>query len=192
MTSRVAVGAILLATGVVWLLATLDVITLTYRAWIGIVLIAIGLTIMLLPERHGTLVLLGVLVAVAGAPALLVDGDVLAGGIGERTETLASAAELEPLRQGIGKLTIDLSSLAVDAEHPLLQASVGIGELVVLVPSGSDVSVDAHAGIGSIETPDESTGGIDVDLETSIHGEIGGEIWLELDVGIGAIRVEQR
>jgi predicted membrane protein len=192
MTSRVAVGAILLATGVVWLLATLGAIELTYRAWIGIVLIAIGLTIMLLPRSHGMLALLGVVVAIAGAPALLVNGDVLAGGIGERTETPASAAELGAFRQGIGRLTVDLSSLAFDAEHPLVRASVGIGELVVLVPSGSDVSVEAHAGIGSIGTPDESRGGLDVTLESSLQGEIGGEIWLELEVGMGAIRAELR
>ena len=190
MTSRVAVGAILLATGVVWLLATLGVIDLTYRAWIGVVLVAIGLTIMLLPGRHGMLVLLGVVVALAGAPALLVDGEVVAGGIGERTETPASATELEPYRHGVGKLTVDLRSFAVDIDRPFVRASVGIGELVVLTPSGSDVTIDAHAGIGSIETPDRSRSGIDVELESSIHGEIGGEIRLRLDVGIGTIRVE--
>lgn len=192
MTSRVAVGAVLLATGVVWLLAALGVVELTYRAWIGIVLIAIGLTIILLPGRHGTLVVLGVVVALAGLPALLVDGDVLAGGVGERTETPASAAELEPYRHGVGKLTVDLSSFAVDVERPLVRASVGIGELLVLVPSGSDVLVDAHAGIGNVELPEASQSGIDVDLEGAVHGEIGGEVRLELDVGIGSIRVVQR
>jgi hypothetical protein len=192
MTSRVAVGAVLLATGVVWLLAALGVVELTYRAWIGIVLIAIGLTIMLLPGRHGTLVVLGVVVALAGLPALLVDGDVVAGGVGERTEIPASAAELETYRHGVGKLTIDLSSFAVDVERPLVRASVGIGELLVLVPSGSDVLVDAHAGIGNVELPEASRSGVDVDLEASVHGEIGGEVRLELDVGIGSIRVEQR
>jgi len=35
-------------------------------------------------------------------------------------------------------------------------------------------------------------GGLDVDLERTLHGEIGREIRLELEAGIGAIRVEQR
>lgn len=192
MTSRVAVGAILLATGVVWLLATLGVIDLAYGAWIGIVLIAIGLTIVLLPGRQGTLVLLGVVVSVAGAPALVVDEDVIAGGIGERTEAPASAAELEPLRHGVGKLTVDLSGLAVDVEQPLVRATVAIGELLVLVPEGSDVIVDAHAGIGRVQTPESTRDGFDVEVEGWVEGEIGGEIRLELEVGIGSIRVEPR
>jgi len=73
-----------------------------------------------------------------------------------------------------------------------LELDVGIGELLVLVPSGSDVLVDAHAGIGNVELPETSRSGVDVDLEGTVHGEIGGEVRLELDVGIGSIRVEQR
>jgi len=54
------------------------------------------------------------------------------------------------------------------------------------------VVVDAHAGIGYVELPEASRSGVDVDLEGTVHGEIGGEVRLALDVGIGSIRVEQR
>jgi len=191
MTARVAGGVLLLATGVVWLLAALDVLELSYRAWIGILLVGIGIALALLPGRHGVLVLLGMLVVVAGVPALLVDGDVVAGGVGDRVETPPSARELEPYRQGVGRLTVDLGSLALDADRPTVEASVGIGELVVLVPAGSDVTVDAHAGVGSIRLPERSTSGLDVALEHAISGEIGGTVWLVLRIGVGSIRVEQ-
>lgn len=189
MTSRVALGALLLGAGVSWLLARAGVLELAYETWIGISLVAIGLAILLTPGRHGLLAVLGTLVLLAGLPALFIDRDVLQGGVGDARETPASRAQLEPFHHGIGKLTIDLTSPGLDLDGATVDATLGIGELVVQVPPDADVSLDAHAGIGNVQAFGEDEGGFDVDVER-ISGTSGSqEMKLELDVGIGSIRV---
>jgi predicted membrane protein len=131
-------------------------------------------------------------VVLAGIPALLVDHDVFSGGIGEATETPMSSADLDTFRQGIGKLTVDLTTVGLDLDGETVEASVGIGELLVLVPPDTDIAVDAHVGIGNVQALGEEENGVDVDLE-KISGTSGAqEVTLDLEVGIGNIRVEQR
>ena len=191
MSRRLTLGGFLLATGVAWLLSAADVVDISYRTWIGVLLIAIGLAIALIPGPHGFLVLLGVLVALAGVPALLVDDDVFGGGVGDRLETPATVAQLEPYRHGIGKLTVDLTSPVLDLDGATVEASIGMGELVVLVPDDTDVSFDVHVGIGNAEAFGRTESGIDVDLR-GLSGTSGRkELSLELDAGIGNVRVRR-
>ena len=191
MTGRIALGTLLLGAGVLWLLSALDVVDLSYTTWIGILLIAIGLAVALSPGRHGFLVFLGILVVLAGIPAVVFSDDLFEGGIGDRVETPEDEAELEPFRVGIGKLTVDLtSSELADAR---VEASVGIGELLVLVPPNAEVTVDAHVGIGNIDAFDENESGLDVDLDESFPGPVRGgrSLDLDLEAGIGNVRVER-
>ncbi len=190
MRSRSALGLLLVGGGVLWALQAADVIDLAYATWIGLILIGIGFALALTRGRYGLLVLVGVLVVLAGLPALVVDGDVLEGGIGDAEEAPESSLELDPFRQGIGKLTVDLTDPALDLDDRTVEASVGIGDLLVLVPVGTDASVDAHVGAGNIDAFGENENGVDVRL-TTISGTSGTqEVDLELEVGIGNIRVE--
>jgi predicted membrane protein len=191
MTARIALGTLLLGAGILWLLSATDVVELAYTTWIGILLIAIGLAIALSPGRHGFLVFLGILVVLAGVPAVVFSDDLFEGGIGDRVETPSTEDELEPFRTGIGKLTVDLTSR--DLEDARVEASVGIGELLVLVPPNAEVTVDAHVGIGNIDAFDENESGVDVDLDESFPGPVQGDrsLDLELEAGIGNIRVER-
>jgi hypothetical protein len=100
--------------------------------------VAIGLVLVLVPGRHGLLALLGLLVALAGAPALLVDDDVLGGGLGDRVEKPRAAADLEPYRHGLGKLTVDLTSPGLELDGARVVASLAVGELVVLLPDDAN------------------------------------------------------
>ena len=151
MTGRGALGLVLLGAGTLWLLSVAGVLDLSYTTWIGLLLIGIGIAIALTPGRHGFLVLLGILVGLAGLPALAVDSDVLEGGIGDEVEAPQARTDLEPFKHGIGKLTVDLTEPALPLDGLTVEASVGIGELVVLVPFETDVSVDAHVGVGNAE-----------------------------------------
>lgn len=191
MTGRIALGTLLLGAGVLWLLSALDVVDLSYTTWIGILLIAIGLAVALSPGRHGFLVFLGILVVLAGVPAVVFSDDLFEGGIGDRVETPEDEAELEPFRVGIGKLTVDLTS--PELADTRVEASVGIGELLVLVPPNAEVRVDAHVGIGNVEAFDETESGVDVDLDESFPGPVRGgrSLDLDLEAGIGNIRVER-
>jgi len=191
MTGRVVLGALLLGAGGLWLLSNAGVFDLSYQTWIGLLLIAIGLAIALTPGPHGLLVVLGVAVTLAGLPSLVV-GEVFTGDVGEALETPATPAELIPYEHGVGKLTLDLTSPDLRVEDVDVEARIGIGELLVLVPDGAEIVVDAHVGIGNIDALGETESGVDVDLDSRIPGAGAHEISLELDAGIGDIRVQRR
>jgi Cell wall-active antibiotics response LiaF, C-terminal len=189
-TVRVALAAVLVAAGSLWFLSAAGVIDLPYRGSVGVLLIIIGLLIVLIPGRHGVLVVLGVVVVLAGIPALFVDSDVWTKGIGNEVETPASATDLEPFEQAIGKLTVDLTTPDLELDEKTVEASLGIGELVVLIPEDTDVTLDAHVGVGHAEAFDREDDGLDVDLETISSTSGSQELRLRVDVGIGNIRVE--
>jgi predicted membrane protein len=189
-TARIALGIVLVAAGSLWLLSAADVVDIPYRGSVGVLLILIGLLIVLTPGRHGALVALGVIVVLAGIPALFVDSDVWTKGVGDEVETPATAAELEPFEQGIGKLTVDLTSPDLDLDEQAVEASLGIGELVVLLPEDTDVTLDAHVGVGHIEALGSDDDGVDVDLEGISSTSGSQELRLQVDVGVGNIRVE--
>lgn len=188
MTGRVALGVILLGGGVLWLLSTADVLELSYQVWIGVLLVAIGLAIALTPGHHGLLALVGVLVVLAGLPALLVD-DFVTGGVGEATETPTTIAALERYEHGIGKLTVDLTSPGLAGKDFEVEAGIGIGELLVLVPEEANLDVDAHVGIGNVDALGIEENGLDVDLDEDIPGVGEQRISLDLETGIGDIRI---
>ncbi len=191
MRSRSALGLLLVGGGVLWALQAADVIDLDYATWIGVILIAIGFALALTRGRYGLLVLVGVLVVLVGLPALVVDEDVLEGGIGDAEEAPESSFELDPFRQGIGKLTVDLTDPGLDLDNRTVEASVGIGDLLVLVPIDTDATVDAHVGAGRIEAFGKEEEGVDVRLTTISSTSGTEEVDLELEVGIGSIRVER-
>lgn len=190
MTSRIALGVILLGGGALWLLSDAGVLELSYQAWIGVVLVAIGLAIVLIPGHHGLLAFVGIVVVLLGLPALLVD-DIVTGGIGESTETPATPAQLEKFEHGIGKLTVDLTSPGLADKDLEVEAGIGIGELLVLVPEAPDLSVDAHVGIGHVDALGIEEDGLDVDLDEDIAGEGERTISLDLEAGIGNIRIRR-
>ena len=185
-----ALGLLIVGAGILGLLQATDVVDIGYTGWIGILLVAIGLALMISRGRYGLLVLVGILVLLAGLPSLVVDGDTLDDGIGEAEESPDSSFELGPFRQGIGKLTVDLTNPALDLDGRTVEASVGIGDLLVLVPVGTDASVDARVGAGNVQAFGEEENGFDVEL-TTISGTSGTqEVNLDLEVGIGNLRVE--
>ena len=192
MSGRIALGAVAIGAGVLWLLSEADVIDLSLTTWVGILLIGLGVAIALTRGSRRGLVVLGVVVALIGIPALLVDDDLFSGGVGVSTKRPQTTADLEPFRHAIGKLTVDLTAPDLDLDDQTVEASVGIGELLVLVPDETDVKVDAHVGAGNVDVLGEQEDGFDVDLDW-ISGTSGmQEVTLDLEAGVGDIRVERR
>jgi predicted membrane protein len=191
MSGRIALGAVIVGAGVLWLLSEADVVDLSITTWVGILLIGVGIAIALSRGSHRLLVVVGLLVALVGIPALFVDDDLLSGGVGELTKRPETTADLEPFRHAVGKLTVDLTAPDLDLDAQTVEASVGIGELLVLVPEDTDITVDAHVGIGNADVLGEEENGFDVDF-ASISGTSGTqELTLELEAGIGDIRVQR-
>ncbi|HXF98776.1 MAG TPA: LiaF domain-containing protein, partial [Gaiellaceae bacterium] len=111
---------------------------------------------------------------------------------GEAREAPRSPAEVEPYRHGVGRLTVDLTGLELEEEGPVaVEASVGVGELVVLVPRLADVSVDARVGLGNADVLGETEAGVAVDLEEPVPPAGAPDLELQLEVGLGSLRVQR-
>ena len=193
---RLLGGVLLVLLGVAWLLESLDVVQVPWDVFLPGGLIAIGVILVVNARTgasHRGMIALGIVLTV-----LLSMGTVVAfpvgGGIGERTErptTPEQAAERFEL--GIGQLTLDLTGLPVPAaggEATLVRARVGIGELIVVVPEGIAVRVEAKVGLGSAKVFDLEDGGFDVDLVSEPQGAETA-LDLRVSVGIGEVSVER-
>jgi phage shock protein PspC (stress-responsive transcriptional regulator) len=100
------------------------------------------------------------------AVAALVAADVrLEGGIGDRTVRATAAGGLPPDQQvAIGNVGADLSRFRRGPRQETFRVSVGVGDVVVIVPRGAHVSVDARVGRGRLNTADLESG-FDLRLE---------------------------
>jgi phage shock protein PspC (stress-responsive transcriptional regulator) len=75
----------------------------------------------------------------------------LGDGTGDRAYRPTAIAEVKPnYKLGIGNLRLDLSHIGPLTKNTRIKASVGIGELRIIVPRDASVSVDAHAKVGEM------------------------------------------
>ncbi len=101
----------------------------------------------------GALAVLTITILVVGAFFGLVamTGVPLAGGIGQRTWQPTSLSQVQATyRTAIGDSTVDLRAVPFTHATVHVTASVAVGRLLVEVPPGVVVDVDAHSGIGSV------------------------------------------
>ena len=191
MKGSLALGLVLAALGVIWLLEVSDTVDLDTGLWVGIVLVAIGIGVIASPPGGARvlLIVIGLFVALIGG-ALAVTNVEFSGGIGDRREAPQSADELEdPYELGIGRLELDLTELDLD-EDTTVRAQIGIGQLVVTVPAARPVSVDAEIGAGDVDVlGEEHDDGFDAEVQRDADRGIGPQLHLELEGGMGGIRV---
>jgi hypothetical protein len=185
---RLALGGLLLVLGIGWLLHTLDVVEVRWQILLAASLIVVGAAIVVI-GRHGGLVTLGVILTVLLAFASVLDVP-FEGGVGERSHRPAAVAELEDrYRLGMGSLTVDLGDVELPSGTTVVEASVGMGELVVIVPEGIRVEVSGRAGIGEVVLFGRSQGGLGV-RQSAIDGT-GPGLGLSASVGIGKVEVRR-
>ncbi|MGH2530395.1 MAG: hypothetical protein ACRDH0_13830 [Actinomycetota bacterium] len=198
-TGRFLLGLVIVAAGVAALLQALDVTPVPWKSVLPGALIAVGLGLVVAGTRseqgQGGLIAVGIVLTVVLAAATAVDIP-FEGGVGERVERPATLAELEDeYRLAVGELMVDLTRL--DLRHMTLvagvpqniQARVGIGQLVVIVPGDELLRVEGRAGVGEVSIFEESDGGLGVHREyVSADGSVA--LSLELSVGIGEVVVQ--
>lgn len=188
----IVLGAVIAALGAIWLLEVSETVDLDTGVWVGILLVGIGVGVIASPPGGARilLIVIGLFVALIGG-ALAATNVEFSGGIGDRHETPESADELEdPYELGIGRLELDLTELELD-EDTTVRAQIGIGQLVVTVPAARPVSVDAEIGAGDVDVLGEHDDGFDADLQIDADRGIGPELRLELEGGMGGIRVSE-
>lgn len=124
--------------------------------------------------------------AVAAAVVAFAWFDVsLSDGVGNRVYEPAAATAIKPsYNVGIGNLKIDLSHLPAQAQTHV-KASVGIGELKVIVPRDASVAVNAHAKLGELYVLQHHDDGRDA----AVHTGTGSTMTIDAKVGAGRIDV---
>jgi predicted membrane protein len=195
--SRLILGLVLVAIGVIWLLEALDVVSFSLLAVLPGALIVVGIVLIAAARtgRHSPLIVLGVVLTVILTLASSLDIR-LQGGVGERTERPVALADIQSeYRLSVGQLTIDLTSVDFSgSQNTRVTASVGIGQLEIRVPDSAQVVAVAHAGAGQVMVFGREESGFDVDLTArrppgfDVIGATG-VLTLDLSVGLGQIEV---
>ena len=189
---RIVAGMILMAVGAGWLAEAAGWADVPWRALLAGALILVGAALMLGassgPQRG--LIVFGTILAgaVALSSAIEVIADAPFGrGIGEQTHRPEAADAA--YRWGIGTMTLDLRDAEPPREGSSIEASIGIGELIVIIPRGVAVRIEARSGIGEVVVFGEQRGGLDARIEGSDEASPG--LDLRLDVAIGRVEVRR-
>lgn len=189
---RLVLGALLVLLGALWLLEALEILDLRWGVVLAAALTVVGLGLLASARRgaHGGLVATGIILSVLVLVSSVLPGTIPLGGIGERSERPASAAEIQDdYDLSMGSLTVDLRALEDVADGAEISARVGMGELVVRLPAGMGAQVSGQAGMGEVVILDRSQGGVGVSLDHEVDGSP--TIKLDLSVGMGKVEVRR-
>jgi phage shock protein PspC (stress-responsive transcriptional regulator) len=157
---------------------------------VALAVVGVGLVVGTWYGRARWLAFVAALLAVALAGAAAADGQ-LGNGVGERRWAVATTQPHQSFALGAGDATLDLSQLDAQGGHLAVDARVGVGHLLVLLPPGLPVRVHARAAYGEVVGAGlgDDANGDDVD-RTVLYGT--GDPRVELDVRVGTGQVEVR
>jgi phage shock protein PspC (stress-responsive transcriptional regulator) len=190
----VSVSVLLMGAGVLWLLASLDIVEISGMDALAIGLLAVGVGLVIASWWGRAHALIPVGVVLIG---LLVVGETLDvpldAGTGDRTVVVDTARQLARDHELFaGELTIDLSDAPLTRSRPSkVEASVGMGELRVIVPRDAAVDVTATSRAGEIVSPGgpgANQSGTGLDETFTLDGD-GPRLELDLSVGLGSVEV---
>jgi phage shock protein PspC (stress-responsive transcriptional regulator) len=113
------------------------------------------------------------------------------GSTGEKVYRPASAGSVRPHYElGAGHLVVDLRNAGLTGEHRI-DVEIGAGHAEILVPEGTCVAGDLHAGIGGFDVFGHGSGGIDVDHFEDGRAPAGtARVVVTGDVGLGALTID--
>jgi predicted membrane protein len=95
-----------------------------------------------------------------------------------------------PYRLGIGSMRIDLSDLRIEGTVEI-EADVGLGELLIIVPDDVAVDVEARSGAGEVRIFGERSDGIDVQDEFRSSGSARDVLVIDAGVFMGQVEVRR-
>lgn len=188
-------GIVIAGAGVLGILEAADVVDVDWTLALagGVVIVGLAVAVGAFFGAAGALAAFGVMLVALMALAVSLDIP-LRGPIGERTERPATASELErDYEQSIGDLTVDLRDVDLPSGTTRVDASVGIGELVVYVPRDARVVVDADVKGGNLNVFGHEEDGWEVS-ERQTLGTFGGDdstLVLDAEVGYGNLEVHR-
>jgi len=142
--------------------------------------------------RAKWLIPLGVVLSM-GVMAVAVVDVPIRGGVGDRVYRPLAVSELQsPYRLGAGDMKLDLAALGTGPASATVEATLGVGDLEVVVPDAAEVVVDVHAGAGDVVVFGRQWDGFDVGRRLVEPGrEGGGRLVLTARVGFGKVEVRR-
>jgi hypothetical protein len=190
-TGRLVLGGILVLVGVLWLLDVAGVTELRWRVILPAALTIVGLALLATARRggHGGLIAAGIVLSALVLASSAVPGFSPIAGVGDRTERPSALAPTETSYDlAMGSLTVDLSDVEDPPDGAEVDVSVGMGELIVVLPTDVGADVRARAGMGEVNIVGASQGGVGV----SVTEEVPGDPVLVLNLSVGMGKVEVR
>jgi phage shock protein PspC (stress-responsive transcriptional regulator)/predicted membrane protein len=187
MVFPIVLGALLLWTGI----AFLADISLQSGLAIALCIVGVGFVLGAFVGGSKALIVPAVLVGGALVASSIVDIP-LSGPIGQRTWAPQTVAQVDDHYElSIGEGVLDLTALSIpEGDRVNIDASVGVGHLVIQVPDGVALDVTAEVSGGDIVLNGHSNSGVGVSTERTFSGsQDNGTIDLDLEVGLGQIEV---
>jgi phage shock protein PspC (stress-responsive transcriptional regulator) len=116
------------------------------------------------------------------------------GGIGERSYSPASVEDLPPGYEfGVGQMEVDLRDLAwAEGQAISLDTTLGIGQMIVSVPSHVCVDTDAKVKAGELIVRGESSDGVDAEIDQSEPTGTAPRLELDAELQLGQLVVTDR
>jgi hypothetical protein len=187
-------GGVLIFIGLLWLVERTGVFDVSVTAVLALGTIVTGVSLMLLARDgpHVGLIVFGTLLALVTLLTAAAPFEGFQGGVGDRIVEIDSVDDIRPdYNLAMGKLTLDLRDIGDLETAAPVAASVGMGELLVLVPEGTAIEVDASVGAGQIEILGRVTDGVGIDdtYESPGFGEGSASLSLELQAFTGRVEV---
>lgn len=190
MLAPIVMGALLIWSGIAWLSG----VSLESALAVGLCIVGLGFVLGAFVGGSWGLVLPAVVIAGALIVASIADIP-LSGPIGDRTWVPATTSQLaDQYEVSIGEGQLDLTELTVPAGDVVsVDASVGIGHLLIVVPDDVAVDVTADVAAGEAVLLGLSDSGTNVSTHRAFERRgSAGTIELDLQVGLGQIEVRRQ
>jgi hypothetical protein len=112
--------------------------------------------------------------------------DHLKASAGARNHQPHTLDDLQPVYElGLGDLTLDLTQLDFSGETREVRVKLGLGELNVIVPSGTRVEAHGEVGLGEATALDRHEEGSGIRIDSSDPGQEQGRLRVDFNVGMG-------
>ncbi|MHB1445910.1 MAG: LiaF domain-containing protein [Acidimicrobiales bacterium] len=191
-------GLVLVLLGAVWLLGRMNLLHLAADTLLALLLMGLGAGLLLTRRsgrHHWPILLGGVVLFVLMGGSAAANGRIRGAGaaVGNPSYVPTNLGELHDYTLGTGDMTINLTKLDLSG-RPTVHATVGAGNLDVIVPRGSKVEVNYTDQVGDVTVLGQNVAaGISSQSTWMSQGysSAGQAVMLDLTVDVGDINVTQ-
>ncbi|HLF69852.1 MAG TPA: cell wall-active antibiotics response protein LiaF [Actinomycetota bacterium] len=196
------IGVMLLLGGVAWLLEQTGTLSVTTSQVLAAELVVLGLGLIAVSNtrHHGGLIALGLVLILLLANLSSFERRTTEQHLGDlHLNTVVGDLDIAPrsvrsigagYRVGVGDLRLDLTHLEIPEGTTEVLVMVGVGDIRVVVPGGSDVSVSASAVVGEVTIFGRKQSFGRVEKTTPGFSDAPKRIKLEIGVVLGDVRVQ--